>query len=64
MPARHNRSSSPTAARFAVPGLTDQIEHYAGLTEKVISQNRRRVINAEKVAAREKIVSLFEPYTP
>ena len=41
----------------------DQIEHYAVLTEKVIDQTRRRVLNDEKVAAQEKIVSIFEPHT-
>jgi IS5 family transposase len=41
----------------------DQIEHFAQLTGQVISQTRRRVIHREKVPAREKIVSLFEPHT-
>jgi hypothetical protein len=40
-----------------------QIEHYAGLTEKVICQTRRRVLIGEKVPAKEKIVSIFEPHT-
>jgi transposase, IS5 family len=41
----------------------DQIEHYAMLTARVISQTRRRVIHSEKVPTREKIVSIFEPHT-
>lgn len=41
----------------------EQIQHYAKLTEKVISQTQRRVIDNEKVPAQEKIVSLFEPHT-
>lgn len=41
----------------------DQIDHYAKLAERVVSQTRRRVIHGEKVPAREKIVSLFEPHT-
>jgi IS5 family transposase len=41
----------------------DGIEHFAKLTEKVVSQTQRRVVNGEKVAAREKVVSIFEPHT-
>ena len=33
------------------------------LTEKVIEQTTRRVINGEKVPANEKIFSIFEPHT-
>ena len=33
------------------------------LTEKVISQTERRVLNGEKVSAQEKIFSIFEPHT-
>jgi transposase, IS5 family len=52
----------------ALRGMADsahymQIEHYAGLTEKVICQTRRRVLKGEKVPALEKIVSIFEPHT-
>ncbi|MFX0090965.1 MAG: hypothetical protein ACFFBD_04315 [Candidatus Hodarchaeota archaeon] len=39
------------------------IEHYADLTEKVISQTQRRVVHGETVAARDKAVSIFEPHT-
>ena len=40
----------------ALRGMADsahymQIEHYAGLTEKVICQTRRRVLMGEKVPA-------------
>ena len=38
-------------------------EHYAGLTVRVIDQAVRRVIRGEKVAASEKVVSVFEPHT-
>lgn len=41
----------------------DHIEHYAGLTEKVIRQTQRRVFLGEIVPAQEKIVSIFEPHT-
>ena len=43
--------------------LFADIEHYADLTEKVISQTRRRVLLGESVPAAEKVVSLFEPHT-
>lgn len=38
-------------------------EHYAGLAVRVIDQAVRRVIKGEKVAACEKVVSMFEPHT-
>ena len=38
-------------------------EHYAGLAVRVIDQTVRRVITGEKVAASEKVVSVFEPHT-
>jgi IS5 family transposase len=40
-----------------------QIDHYAGLTERVIDQTRRRVLMGEKVPAQEKVFSIFEPHT-
>ena len=43
--------------------LLDEIEHYADLTEKVISQTQRRVVLGQSVAAQDKVVSLFEPHT-
>jgi len=43
--------------------LFNEIEHYAKLTEQVISQTQRRVLKDEKVPAREKVVSIFEPHT-
>ena len=41
----------------------EQVVHYTGLLERVIDQSERRVLKGEKVAASEKIVSLFEPHT-
>ena len=38
-------------------------EHYAGLAVRVIDQAVRRVIKGEKVAASEKVLSVFEPHT-
>jgi hypothetical protein len=37
----------------------EQIQHYAKLSEQVIRQTQRRVIDNEKVPAQEKIVSIF-----
>ena len=40
-----------------------QVRHYKPLIERVIEQTERRVFKGEKVAAAEKLVSLFEPHT-
>ncbi len=37
--------------------------HYVALIEQVIDQTERRVFGGEKVAASEKVLSLFEPHT-
>ena len=39
------------------------MKHYSGLAERVISQSKRRVLGAESVPTREKLVSIFEPHT-
>lgn len=41
----------------------EEVAYYRELTERVIRQTERRVINEEKVPSSEKIVSLFEPHT-
>jgi len=46
-----------------VEALCDQIGHYAALGERVVAQTRRRVLEGEKVAAAEKLYSIFEPHT-
>lgn len=46
-----------------VEALCEQIEQYAGLGCRVIDQARRRVVNGEKLAADEKVYSIFEPHT-
>lgn len=48
---------------FKTLALILEIKRYLDLTYKVIDQTRRRVIHAEKVAASEKVVSIFEPHT-
>ena len=40
-----------------------KVRHYRPLILQVISQTQRRVIDAERVPAADKIVSLFEPHT-
>ncbi|MFT5142054.1 MAG: IS5 family transposase [Thalassolituus oleivorans] len=47
----------------ATERLTEEMESYILLAEKVISQTRRRVLRGESVPALEKIVSIFEPHT-
>jgi IS5 family transposase len=44
-------------------GLTGQIEHFLGLTARVLSQTERVVLQGQNVDASEKIVSIFEPHT-
>lgn len=43
--------------------LAATLEHFAPLVERVIDQTVRRVFQEEKVSAKEKLVSLFEPHT-
>lgn len=47
----------------AVAALSDEIEHFCSLAERVITQTRRRVLAGEPVPVHEKIFSLFEPHT-
>lgn len=50
----------------AQPQNTDWMsrsEHYTGLAARIIDQAERRVIKGEKVAAADKVVSVFEPHT-
>ncbi len=48
----------PTA--FALFG---DLEHYADLTERVISQTERRIMLGQSVPAHEKVLSIFEEHT-
>jgi len=43
--------------------LYGDMEHFAGLTEKVIDQAKRRILLGETVPAGEKVVSIFEEHT-
>jgi IS5 family transposase len=44
-------------------GLAVDLEHFVGLGRRVVEQTKRRVFWHEKVAASDKIVSIFEPHT-
>jgi IS5 family transposase len=44
-------------------GLAAQLTHFIPLVEQVIQQTVRRVVEGEKVPAKEKLVSIFEPHT-
>ena len=48
---------------FTARHLKGELERFADLSERVISQTHRRVILEEKVPAREKVFSIFEPHT-
>lgn len=43
--------------------VSQQIQHYVALAERVLSQARRRVLEGEQVGAQEKLYSIFEPHT-
>ena len=43
--------------------ISEELSHFAGLLERVVSQARRRVLEGERVAATEKLVSIFEEHT-
>jgi IS5 family transposase len=43
--------------------LAAQLTHFMPLVEQVIQQTVRRVVAGEKVPAKEKLVSIFEPHT-
>jgi IS5 family transposase len=50
-------------ARSEVERVSKELEHYAALAERVLSQARRRVLEGEQVGAQEKLYSIFEPHT-
>lgn len=49
--------------RASAEQIAADLAHFLVLTEKVIDQTRRRVINEERVPAEEKVVSIFEEHT-
>jgi len=52
-----------TLAQDGAELLASELRRYIGLTEKVMAQTRRRVIEGESVPVEDKIVSIFEPHT-
>jgi IS5 family transposase len=44
-------------------GLCAQIRHFLALSDRVLDQTRRRVLDGQSVPAAEKIVSIFEEHT-
>jgi len=49
--------------RASAEGIAADLRHFVALTEKVIDQTRRRVIDEERVPSEEKVVSIFEEHT-
>jgi IS5 family transposase len=43
--------------------LRDQVQQFLPLVKRVIAQTRSRVLEGQKVASEEKVLSLFEPHT-
>jgi len=43
--------------------LAKELEDFIGLSLRVVDQTERRVLREEKVPAKEKLVSIFEPHT-
>ncbi|MBD3160639.1 MAG: hypothetical protein GF328_00850 [Candidatus Latescibacteria bacterium] len=55
--------SADVLDRARTEALRQDIGQYVELGKKVIDQARRRIVEGEKVPAKEKIVSIFEPHT-
>lgn len=43
--------------------LYTTLQHYIELTQRVLNQTRRRVLNGKSVPVADKVVSIFEPHT-
>jgi IS5 family transposase len=48
---------------FTAAAIRKDLEHFIGLSRRVIDQTERRVFHGESVPAKEKIVSIFEEHT-
>jgi transposase, IS5 family len=48
---------------LAAQGLVDRFKHFLPLTQRVMSQTSRRVLEGQSVPAGEKVVSIFEEHT-
>jgi IS5 family transposase len=49
--------------RLRAQGIAAEIRHYVPLTERVVNQTVRRVLQGEAVPSSEKLVSIFEAHT-
>lgn len=58
---KHSGKDPDACSRTA--GLSMELKSYIELSNKVIDQTERRVLNGERVPSSEKIVSIFEPHT-
>ena len=50
-------------AALAAQGIAGRFKHFLPLTQQVMNQTSRRVLEGQSVAAGEKIVSIFEEHT-
>ncbi len=48
---------------LVLDSLRLQIRHFCDLTDRVVDQTRRRVLEGEQVPSQQKLYSLFEPHT-
>lgn len=55
-------SSIDLMAGIAVKALRKQIDHYCGLGDRIIDQERRRAIDGEQVLTAEKVFSIYETH--
>jgi IS5 family transposase len=63
LPALHRRNDVGLVESLVLEEIGQQIRHFLPLTDQVLDQTRRRVVEGESVPAREKIVSIFEEHT-
>ncbi len=61
--AQQVRDALVTQADAAADALRETLDTFIPRVQRVIEQTQRRVFNGEKVPAKEKLVSLFEPHT-
>jgi len=48
---------------LAADGLNESLDQYVPLVQQVIAQTQKRVLDGKPAAARDKVLSLFEPHT-
>jgi IS5 family transposase len=62
-PARRVLASLRQRGSGKADALGDRLEGFISRVEQVIEQTKRRVLDGQTVAAKDKLVSLFEPHT-